>query len=224
MDIKEFISREKARADCFRFLSACFCQPQKEVFIREGLFKNLSASLKQSCPAALSIAGDMEMAFIKCSEEDLLVEYARLFVGPNEIVAPPYGSVYLDRDRRVMGDSTMAAVDFYKSQGVVMDGDFREVPDHIAVELEFMYYLVFKEIEATEASDMTGAAAVMEAQELFMNKFLRQWTEKFAGKITEGAETGFYRALAGCLYSFIYKIDIKDSLPEELTAAAVSQC
>ena len=216
MDIKEFISREKARADCFRFLSACFCQPQKEVFIREGLFKNLSASLKQSCPAALSIAGDMEMAFIKYSEEDLLVEYARLFVGPNEIVAPPYGSVYLDRDRRVMGDSTMEVMKMYEEQGLAMDREFRNLPDHITAELEFMYYLIFKEIEALEKSDLAPTLNFIKIQEVFLDRFLKRWVRPFCGKVKEGTDSGFYKALADCAAAFIRDTNPGDELPDDL--------
>ena len=155
------------------------------------------------------------------SDEDLLVDYSRLFVGPAELLAAPYGSVYLEKERRLMGESTMAAIDFYRSRGLVMDADFKEVPDHIAVELEFMYYLVFKEIEAIETKNMEAASAALESQETFMNSFLRPWADKLANKMAEGTETDFYKALAGCLSAFVYKPDIHDSLPDKLKAAAV---
>lgn len=221
MDIQEFVSREKLRGDSFRLLAACFYQPQRDIF-QDGLLCNLAESLKELCPDAADYAEEMIKLLQLYSDEELLVDYSRLFVGPAELLAAPYGSVYLEKERRLMGDSTMAAIDFYKSQGLVMDTDFKEVPDHIAVELEFMYYLVFKEIEAIEAINMTAAAAAMESQEIFMNSFLRSWADKFAGKMAEGAETGFYKALAGCLSAFAYRTDIQDSLPEKLKAAAVS--
>ncbi|MBA4373921.1 MAG: hypothetical protein C0402_13815, partial [Thermodesulfovibrio sp.] len=86
----------------------------------------------------------------------------------------------------------------------------------------FMYYLVFKEIEAIEAKDMTASAAALESQEIFLNNFLRSWVDTFAVKMAEGAETGFYKALSGCLSAFVYKTDIHESLPEELKATTVS--
>jgi TorA maturation chaperone TorD len=222
VDIKDFIVREKARCDSFKLMAACFYQPQLNVFQEERLLNNLVETLKMVCLSASVDAGNMTIALNMHSEEELLIDYAKLFVGPNELLAAPYGSIYLEKDRRVMGDSTMEVIEFYKSHGLVMDEDFKEVPDHIAVELEFMYYLIFKEIEAIEKSDMASAIATIEAQEFFMNKFLRSWADKLAEKIIKHAETSFYRALAGCLSSFINKTEIQDSLPEELKAAAIS--
>lgn len=221
MVIQEFVSREKLRGDSFRLLAACFYQPQRDMF-QEGLLHDLAESLKELCPGAADYAEEMIKLLQVYSDEELLVDYSKLFVGPAELLAAPYGSVYLEKERRLMGDSTMAVIDFYKSRGLVMDTDFKEVPDHIAVELEFMYYLVFKEIEAIEAKKMEEAVAALESQEIFMTGFLRPWADKFADKMTEGAETGFYKALAGCLSAFLYKTDIQDSLPEKLKAAAVS--
>jgi TorA maturation chaperone TorD len=221
VDIEEFVSREKLRGDSFRLLAACFYQPQRDIF-QEGLLHNLAESLKKLCPGAADYAQEMIKLLQVYSDEELLVDYSRLFIGPSELLAAPYGSVYLEEERRLMGDSTMAAIDFYKSRGLVIDTDFKEVPDHVAVELEFMYYLVFKEIEAIEAGNMTAAAAAVESQEIFLNNFLRSWADKFAGKMAEGAETGFYRALAGCFSAFVYKTDIPESLPETLKASAVS--
>lgn len=221
MNIQEFVSREKLRGDGFRLLAACFYQPQKDIF-QEGLLHDLAASLKELRPDAADYAEEMIRLLQAYSDEELLVDYSKLFVGPAELLAPPYGSVYLEIERRLMGDSTIAAIDFYKSRGLVMDADFKEVPDHIAVELEFMYYLVFKELEAIEVKNMEEAAAALESQKIFMNSFLRPWADKFTEKMTEGAETGFYKALAGCLSAFVYRSDIHDSLPEKLKAAAVS--
>ncbi|MBI5632938.1 MAG: molecular chaperone TorD family protein [Nitrospirae bacterium] len=219
MDIQTFVSREKLRADSFRLLAACFYEPQRDMF-EEGLLHNLAGSLKMICPGAVDYAEEMIKLLPLHSDEELLVDYSRLFVGPTGLLAAPYGSVYLDKDRCVMGDSTMAVIAFYNSHGLVMDGDFKEMPDHIAVELEFMYYLAYKEIEALELPDMTAAAAALESQEFFINKFLRPWADKFAGKMMEGAETAFYRALAGCLSALLYRSDIRSSLPEELKATA----
>lgn len=221
MDIKEFASLEKLRGESFRLLAACFYQPRKDIF-QEGLLHDLAESLKRLSASAADYAEEMVKLLQVHSDEELLVDYSRLFMGPAELLAAPYGSVYLEKEGRVMGDSTMAAIDFYKSHGLVMDKDFREVPDHVAVELEFMYYLVFKEIEAIEANDMPTAATALESQETFLNNFLRPWADKFAAKVAEGAETGFYKALAGCLSALIYRADVRESLPEKLKAAATS--
>ena len=223
MGINNFILKEKARGDCFRLLSACFYQPQKEVFIQEEFFKNLEALLRQISPDAAARVSVMEKAFLKHSEEDLLVAYAKLFVGPNELLAPPYGSVYLDGEKKLMGDSTMEVIKIYEEQGLSMDSEFRNLPDHITVELEFMYYLIFKEIEALEKSETDKALDFIKTQELFLDKFLTKWIKPFYDKIKKGTDNEFYSSLADCLSVFIEEARPGGDITEKLSAKAVQR-
>lgn len=221
MKIVDFIPREKKRGDCYRLLSACFYQPQKDTFIQEELVKNLGELLRQSSPDASAHAAVMERVFLKYSEEDLLVAYAKLFVGPNEILASPYGSVYLDGEKTVMGDSTMEAIKMYEEQGLSMDSEFRNLPDHITVELEFIYYLIFKEVEALEKSQWDAALDFIKKQELFLDNFLQRWVNPFCDRIKQGTDNEFYTSLADCVSAFIGKAHPGDDIPEELSVKAV---
>ena len=223
MKIGDFILKENRRGDCYRLLSACFYQPQKETFIQEELFKTLGGLLKQASPDAATHAAVMERAFSKYSEEDLLVAYAKLFVGPNELLAPPYGSVYLDGEKTVMGDSTMEVIKMYEEQGLSMDGEFRNLPDHITVELEFMYYLILKEVEALEKSQWDAALDFIKKQEFFLNNFLQRWVKPFCDKIKQGTDNEFYTSLADCASVFIGNARPGDDIPEELSAKAVQR-
>ncbi len=216
LDIREFISYEKARGDCYRLLSACFYTPKKELFIQDGLLKNLTGLLKQTCPGAAVFSVKMEKAAQRYSNEDLLVEYAKLFVGPYELIAPPYGSVYLDNERRVMGDSTMEVIKMYQESGLSMDKDFKELPDHIAAELEFMYYLIYKETEALEESEIDAALSYLKTQELFLNRFLGRWISPFCEKMKEGTDNEFYAALASCASSFVMNSQLPDDITESI--------
>ncbi len=221
MKISDFILKEKTRGDCFRLLSACFYQPQKEAFIQEEFFKNLEGLLRLISPDAAAHVSVMKKAFLKYSEEDIAVVYAKLFVGPNELLAPPYGSVYLDGEKRVMGDSTIEVIKMYEGQGLSMDSEFRNLPDHITVELEFMYYLIFKEVEALEKTEFDIALNFIKTQELFLDKFLKRWVKLFCDKIKEGTDNEFYTSLADCVSIFIGNARQGDDIPEELSAKAV---
>lgn len=216
MDIREFICREKKRGDCFRLLSACFYQPEKAFFLKEGIFSNLASLLKEVSPEASAFAVELEKVFSISTEVDLNVDYARLFVGPNELLAAPFGSVYLDGERKVMGDSTMEVIKIYEEQGLSIDKGFGNLPDHITAELEFMYYLIYKELEALDKSDMAAALNYIKIQEIFLNRFLKQWIQPFCSKIKEGTTNGFYRSLADCTLTFINDFHPGDALPEEL--------
>ena len=205
MDINESILFERKRGDCYKLLSACFYLPKKEIYLEEKVFKTLTSLLNTLCPDAAIFSAAMEETIQKYSNEDLAVEYARLFVGPFELKAPPYGSVYLDGGRRVMGDSTIEVVRIYEKAGMVMDKDFKELPDHIAVELEFMYYLIYKEMEALEKSEKDKALAFGETRNRFFNRFLSPWISPFCEKIKETTDNHFYIALANCLSTFVSK-------------------
>lgn len=203
LDIDELILNEQMRGDCYRFLAACFYVPQKELFTQENLLGNLTMSLEKVCPGAAPFSRKMEDALLGCSNEDLSVEHAKLFVGPYELKAPPYGSVYLDRERRVMGDSTMEVIRAYQKHGLSIDDEFKELPDHICAELEFMYYLIHKEVEALRNTDTKRALKWIEPQEAFFNTFLRPWVPAFCVRIKEGTDNRFYKTLADCVSSFI---------------------
>lgn len=214
MDIQEFVSREKARSDSFKLLAACFYQPEMNIF-KEELLPNLLASLKVSCEPATASAEQMLKLLTAYSEEELLVDYAKLFVGPNELIAPPYGSIYLDKERKVMGDSTIKTMELYREAGLAINDDFKELPDHIAVELEFMYYLVFKETEALEKSDIDTAHKFIKMQQEFLNSFLGLWINNFCEKIKNGTDNEFYIALAECVSAFIMNSVIPDEIMSE---------
>lgn len=215
MEINEFIVREKSRGDCYKFLSACFYLPQKELFAEENLLNNLTKSLEIVSPDAAVFSKQMENTFLSYSNDDLTVAFAKLFVGPFELKAPPYGSVYLDMGRRVMGDSTIDVLEVYKQAGLSMDEEFKEMPDHITVELEFMYYLIFKEVEAVEKSEFDTALKFIETQELFLDKFFKRWITPFCDRIKNGTDNEFYKSLADCVSAFI-ESSHPGNLPDEL--------
>lgn len=221
MDINELMLHEKKRENCFRLLSACFYEPQKELFIEENLFGNLTESLETVCPEAALFSADMGKSVHNYGDEDLRVEYARLFVGPFELKAPPYGSVYIDGERRVMGDSTMEVIGMYQEEGLSKSNEFGDLPDHIAVELEFMSFMIYKEIEAMKKSDFKTALEFVGKQERFLSGFLGRWVKPFCDKIKDGTDNEFYSSLAGCLSVFIEKAHAGDEILEALKVKTV---
>ncbi|MBC2722950.1 molecular chaperone [Desulfosporosinus sp.] len=141
-------------------------------------------------PELIPIVNEMKtLSDSKSKLEDLTVDYAKLFIGPFDLLAPPYGSVYLEGQRRVMGDSTVKVLQFYRQAGLNLSDEFKEPPDHIVTELEFMYYLIAKHIE-------TGDKQWLVMKEEFFNNFLSPWIKDFSIRILENARTVFYKNLA----------------------------
>ncbi len=132
---------------------------------------------------------------------ELQQDYARLFVGPFGVFAPPYGSVYLERERRVHGDSTADVMRRYREEG--LRPTLKEPADHVALELEYMYLLVFLQMEADEAGDHEIARRYLEKQYDFLRTHLAAWMPQFLEQVAEKAETDFYDCVATLTDQFI---------------------
>jgi TorA maturation chaperone TorD len=134
------------RGDCFKLMAACFYEPDKQLFIEEKLGEKLEQLLDQLAPNCVPAVRQMKNALKQLEQEQLSIDHAALFVGPFELIAAPYGSVYIEKKRTVMGDSTINVAQFYQDAGLSVD--IKEPPDHIAIELEFLHYLCSKEAAA----------------------------------------------------------------------------
>jgi TorA maturation chaperone TorD len=185
------------REDAYRLLAACFYPPSPELF-EERCLPVLADLLEKLAPDAARHARDAAHAGEQTSPESLAVEHARLFVGPFQLVAPPYGSLYLDDAKTVMGESTGKVSAFYGSCGLHLADDFHEMPDHIAVELEFLSFLAHKERESAAAGDRVEANRFAGLQRSFLDRFLLPWLPPFTRSILEGTESPFYQAIARC--------------------------
>jgi TorA maturation chaperone TorD len=203
MQTNEQTVHEMMRGECYRFLAACFYQPKKEMLGAEQFLPALALNLEAICPDAAPFARRMRDSMAEYTEEELAVEYARLFVGPFGLKAPPYGSIYLDNDHTVMGPSTMETIRVYEAEGLARDEGFHELPDHIAVELEFMYYLVYRQAEALQKGDTARAEVYRLKQEQFRTNFLGKWVHPFCTHIQDETDNRFYSALADCVTAFV---------------------
>jgi TorA maturation chaperone TorD len=191
-----------ATADVYRLLSACFYQPEK-MFLEEDIFGQLEKALSCCAPQLREGANRLGAAFGEESIEALLLDYSRLFLGPFEIQAKPYGSVYLDGEKIVMGDSTMDALACYRRGGFSPADDFKEMPDHIAVELEFLYLLCFRQAGALAERNSVVAAENQALRREFLRNHLGVWAAKFSSRVAAAANSGFYRRLAELLEAFV---------------------
>ena len=87
--------------------------------------------------------------------------------------------------------------------GLDMAKNFKDAPDHITAELEFMYYLVFKEIEAFSDSDIETVIGFIQKQKCFLESHLLAWVPVFVDNIFENADTPFYQNLAMATQKFL---------------------
>ncbi|MEE8368749.1 MAG: molecular chaperone TorD family protein [Thermoanaerobaculia bacterium] len=142
---------------------------------------------------ALEVAGKLEAALTH--PESLALAHAKLFVGPFEMQVPPYASIYLDQEQRLMGPVSMDAAEAYAEAGLGPGEGPKEVPDHLTLELEFMYYLAFQ-------GATSGAESWAERQQRFWNEHLGRWLPELAEALVKAETLPFYRSLAVLLEEF----------------------
>jgi TorA maturation chaperone TorD len=201
MQKNETYFTELARGMTYKLLAECYYPPVEATL---HSVKQLGRSLRAVCPPAAEAADRMEADWLTHEAiDELAIDHARLFVGPFALLAPPYGSVYLEGERRLMGDSTLAVDYCYREFGLEVAAGFNGTPDHIAAELEFMHFLVIKELEALDGGDLDRAQQFRRKQGSFLERHLAAWAPVFSRSVEEQAQTGFYKDLATATRMFI---------------------
>ncbi|MDP3759236.1 MAG: molecular chaperone TorD family protein [Ramlibacter sp.] len=194
-----------AREDLCRFIAACYYEPGPE-FVEEGLFDAMVTAAKRVDPELAALAAPLGEHFAAQDLETLLVDYTRLFLGPIEPLARPNGSFWLGGETRLMQDSTMAVQALYQKVGFDIDEAFHELPDHVAVELEFLYLTLFRRHEAQRAGDADGLRDLTRLQRRFLAQHLGAWIVPFTQAVKDGAQTAFYRDVAVLTERFVQMI------------------
>lgn len=138
--------------------------------------------------------------------EDLAVEYSYLFLGPGKHISP-HESVHHQREDgqwgKLWGGSTAEVKRFIEATGLDYKDDFKGLPDHISVELEFMQQLILREEQAWKEAEADKAAACRQVEKRFIEEHLIRWIPSFCEKVIQTAELPFYRAMAELTRSFI---------------------
>ena len=187
--------RASAREDLCRFLAACYYEPGPE-FAEEKLFDSMLTAASCLHPGLADHARKLAQAFAAQDLQALLVDYTRLFMGPMEALAKPYGSSWLNAPAPTGDNPPPAVLALYSEGGFEIDPEFMELPDHVAVELEFLYLLVFTENRAASVGDADALTAAQSLRQRFLAEHLGVWIGPFAAAMADGATTDFYRELA----------------------------
>jgi TorA maturation chaperone TorD len=191
-----------AREVLCRLLAACYYEPGSE-FAEEKVFDSMLGAAKRIDPNLAAGAARLRDAFSAETLDALLLDYTRLFLGPTETMAHPYGSIWLSGEKLLMQDSTMAVLELYREGGFEIDENFRDLPDHIAAELEFLYLLIYRENQAHRADGPEALTSAADLRKRFLNEHLGAWIGPFTAAVGAGAKTAFYRELAELTNRFV---------------------
>jgi TorA maturation chaperone TorD len=123
-------------------------------------------------------------------ERYLDVDYANLFL----LHLVPYESFYTRDDQMIESGGDNPVLELYNALDFRVELDKARVvsPDHIGVELEFMYMLCDALKKAFDADDKDGVIELLQVQQGFLKDHLLEWTPMFLINMKNEARTALY--------------------------------
>lgn len=131
---------------------------------------------------------------------ELQVEHTRLFYGPPFPLVSPYEHAY--REGGVAGDASRLK-ETYRRCGLAPASGFKDLADHVCLELELMAYLLAKG-DTAEANR-------------FHSRHLAVFLPRFGAAVRKHTTSPFYIALAGTLDALANLRQTPEQHPEEAT-------
>ena len=153
-------------------------------------------------------------AFLKELREDLKNpdfpeqvkrEYRVLFVGPEEMPAPPWESVYTGEEGALFQETTLEVRQAYRTFGMQAEAYQRVPDDSLALELAFMSGLAERALGAFRRGDREEAQRCLNGSLDFLKKHLLRWVPLFLERMAESPTDFLYPQLCLILDSFLKK-------------------
>jgi putative dimethyl sulfoxide reductase chaperone len=164
----------------YRFLSDCFRYPEEDWLKDIELLKPIVTELGFSFP-------DMDTQ--SWDTPALQAEHRRIFGLTGSLCyETEYGLPHEFRQSQELADIS----GFYKAFGLKPGGKLRERPDHLVVELEFMYLLCLKEALAHSEGNREWVEVCSEAQCRFINDHIGCWISLYSQAVEKNSIDAIY--------------------------------
>ncbi|HEU4759461.1 MAG TPA: molecular chaperone TorD family protein [Dehalococcoidia bacterium] len=180
----------EGRSDLCALLSRSFAFPQQPFHadLLEGRWLDELSGLLEALPYRLD-RGAAGAWRVPEDYERFQSEYIRLFEvgGRGGAPCPLYSGHYAGDRLRAMEE----LVRFYSFFGLSLSPGL--MPDHVTVELEFMHFLSFQEIEAKQTGE--DQASYLRAQRDFLQRQMASWWPLLSAAVKRQRPLPFYRSL-----------------------------
>jgi len=219
------ISLHLARGRLYNLLSRSLSYPWNRKFFRPKAFlEPLDVCLLEE--EDWGKAGDIVKGFggylPKMAVKQVQAEYIRVFGHAVSQECPPYEMQYgTEGGIQSQTDVLIQLGGFYETFGFEFPKNRgRERVDHLAVELEFMSYMCFREAYAVQNEHEERKILILRSGvKKFMRNHLGRWTPRFCIFTARKAERGLYKDIIDILSLFIKNevalLDVKPLKVEE---------
>jgi len=173
-------ARANERAQLYLCLGHALLPPVQPG-IRDAFARDLVTDLDELIPER-QVGSELTTALAFVADDTTLLRaYSHLFL------VPPYPAALnagLYIDRTIMGPSVVDMERFYQRHGLTRDTSFRDTPDHLALQLQFLALLL--DLSAQAASSAEAQHGLQEARD-FLTRFLRPWTATWVRKLEDAS-------------------------------------
>ena len=194
----EWERRQDEQALAYRFLGRCFHAPPSADWMaalaRDRMFQDWPfPSAADDAVAGLALLTAVCERWEPAMLGRLTWDFNRLFVGPGEMRAAPWESVYRSKTKLTFQEPTLAVRALYERFGFESPAIHREPDDHLALELDFLAALSGLAAEAARSDDGERLATCFSTQQAFLKEHLLAWAPRCLTLVVEHAETDYYR-------------------------------
>ncbi|WP_042349774.1 TorD/DmsD family molecular chaperone [Bacillus massiliigorillae] len=143
-----------------------------------------------------------------------------VFNEEGKVPAPPWESAYVTRDKSLFGEPVFQIRKRLADFGLQYIHENTDPDDHIAIELEFMNFLINYTLSAKEEGRDDEYAKGVYTQYWLMKEHLNRWITPFTKDILSSNTSPFYKGIALLLSLFVeedfeYIKTIKEDLDNE---------
>lgn len=123
-------------------------------------------------------------------------DFFLLFEGGEIMVAPPWGSVYLDKEQVIFGDSTLRYRRFLKQHDIELDTGMREPEDQFGLMLFAVSQIIAQHQDPVLVAQLFSA-------------HLLPWSTHYLSRVEKHAQTSSYRRLAK--FAKAWSVDVQEA-------------
>jgi|SRR5690625_1787503 len=166
---------------------------------------------------------DLKTKSLKILEEEernIYLATFNLFNETGHILVPPWESVYVTKEQTMFGEPVFQMREQLVRYGLEVKNKYKEPEDHIAIELEFMHYLIDFTEKAEIQLDKRNYFKGVYTQYWLHKEHFNKWIKPFTMDIITSKTSDFYKGVAKLLLLFLkddfeYIKTIKEVLDDE---------
>ncbi|MBO5218096.1 MAG: molecular chaperone TorD family protein [Clostridia bacterium] len=170
----------------------------KESLQTVALFDSEDSGAAKALTAALTRAQGLDAAGV----DSIRMEYTRLFLGPEDLPAPPWESVYMTKERAIFQESMLVVRGWFQKYGYLPAGYPNYPDDHVSLLTHFIALTSELAAAHLEAGDMDKLCEVLRDQQSFIQHHMLNWFSRYAEDMGKSETDLFYPALARAMADF----------------------